>query len=123
MFGAIFMVYGYNDANLKRQMWQEILEVRNGVNVLILVIGDFNEVRSPVERKGCSTMTFGMKDFDDWINCLGVIELPLIEPVWMQKIKSMQLQDIPCSLSDHIPLVLGLKEINWGPKPFRTLDA
>ena len=105
------MVYGYHEANQKRQLWQETLEVRNEVNAHVLVMGDFNEVRYPIERKKCSTMTSSMKDFDDWINSLGVIDLPLIgrkftwrrgnsyskldrilvESVWMQKINSIQL--------------------------------
>ena len=28
-----------------------------------------------------------------------------------------------CSLSDHIPLLLEEGEVNWGPEPFRNLDA
>ena len=107
MVGAIIVVYGYHDMNMKRRLWQEILDVKNMVNVPILVMGDFNEIRFPAERKGCSTMTTSMKAFDEWINNLGVIEVPLIgrkftwrrgnsysklgrlfvEPIWLQKFK------------------------------------
>ena len=57
MIGVIIVVYGYHDTVLKRQLWQELLNVKNEVNVPVLVMGDFNEIRCPAERKGCSITT------------------------------------------------------------------
>ena len=34
----------------------------------------------------------------------------------------MKLWGIKCSESDHIPLLLESTVVNWGPKPFRSLD-
>ena len=35
----------------------------------------------------------------------------------------MVMKGIKCSLSNHNPLMLESKSINWGPKPFRSLDS
>ena len=84
-----------------------------------------------------------MKEFEEWINDIGLVELALIgrnftwrrgsqcskldrtlvDPQWIQRCNSLKLSSLKCSLSDHIPLLLESVEVNWGPKPFQNLDA
>ena len=40
-------------------------------------MGDFNEVRNEQEKKGCSYRSRIMDEFDQWINDMELIDLPL----------------------------------------------
>ena len=140
---AICTIYGFHDSANKTRMWQELLEIRERLDRPMLIMGDFNEIRHIHERKGCSSRTRSMDEFHDWISAIGLIDMPLvgrkftwrrgnscskldrvlIDPVYLQKFESLSLSGINCSLSNHVPLIVQSKEINWGPKPFRSLDT
>lgn len=47
----------------------------------------------------------------------------LINPIWNVKYPNLHLRYLKCSKSDHIPLLLDSKDVNRGPKPFRSLDV
>ena len=51
------------------------------------------------------------------------LDRAFMEPIWLQKINSLQMKGVPCSLSDHIPLLIQSIGVDWGPKPFRSIDA
>ena len=36
---------------------------------------------------------------------------------------SLKLRGLNCSISDHIPLLIDSSVVDWGPKPFRSMDA
>ena len=46
-----------------------------------------------------------------------------MEPQWLKNNLTLKLSAIKCSLSDHIPLLVKSEEVNWGAKPFRSIDA
>lgn len=107
--------------------------------------GDFNEIRNLGERQGSSNRDKGMADFNDFIDGLEVIDLPmfgtkftwansdnvakwsrldrfLIHSEWLSRFiwKQWGLSRI---LSDHCPVILKVDARDWGPKPFRFLNA
>ncbi|KAL7186017.1 hypothetical protein ACSBR2_027885 [Camellia fascicularis] len=107
--------------------------------------GDFNEVRAVAERKGCIMRDGGMNEFNDFLNTLELVDVPmigrkhtwcnsqegerwsrldrfLVSPEWLAWF-SFKLWGLSRSLSDHCPILLMEDERDWGPKPFRFLNA
>lgn len=78
MEGIVGVAYGYHDAVDKRRMWKELVDKRLELNIPILMMGDFNEIRKPQERKGCISTTRNMEEFEEWISDMGLVELPMI---------------------------------------------
>lgn len=84
-----------------------------------------------------------MEEFEEWINKMGLIELPLlgrkftwrrgnscsnldrvlIKSQWMQIVEGLKLVGLNCSLLDNVALLVKLEEVNWGPKPFRSIHT
>ena len=47
----------------------------------------------------------------------------LVSHDWLARWPSSSQATLPRNFSDHCPIVLRSKEIDWGPKPFRILDC
>ena len=47
---AVVIVYGYHDCASKRSMWEELIELKSSITAALMVMGDFNEIRHPIER-------------------------------------------------------------------------
>ncbi|KAL7162528.1 hypothetical protein ACSBR2_042925 [Camellia fascicularis] len=107
--------------------------------------GDFNEVRFLNERRGCLRRDKGMIEFNEFIELMELVGLPLLgrgftwcnsveghrwsridrfllDPLWLEKF-SLKQWGLPRSFSDHCSLVLMEDERNWGPRPFKFLNA
>ncbi|XP_028102784.1 uncharacterized protein LOC114302020 [Camellia sinensis] len=107
--------------------------------------GDFNKIRNLGERIGTSRRDRGMKEFNDFIDRCEVVDVQmigrkytwcnalngnkwsridrfLINPEWMERFK-FKLWGLPRVASDHCPIVLMEDEKDWGPKPFKFLNA
>ena len=72
------IIYGYHETSENTRLWQELLDMKANSDVLLFLMGDFNEVRQLEERKRSTNVTNNMVDFDTWINNMGLIELPII---------------------------------------------
>ena len=48
------------------------------MGVSYIVIGDFNEIRNPTERKDYMELSRSIVEFDEWTNDMGLVELPLL---------------------------------------------
>ena len=59
-------------------MWQELKELKHSIEALIFFLGDFNEVLELDERKGGISHTISIREFRDWVEELGLIDLPLV---------------------------------------------
>ncbi|XP_028081929.1 uncharacterized protein LOC114283306 [Camellia sinensis] len=107
--------------------------------------GDFNEITNIGERKGCSRREREMKELNDFIDKSEVNDLPLlgrrytwcnaregekwsridrvlVDPKWLESF-NLKLWGLPRVLSDHSPLLLMEDERDWGPRPFRFINA
>nr|KYP40877.1 hypothetical protein KK1_037764 [Cajanus cajan] len=107
------------------------------------IVGDFNTVRRQDERKGVNG-EYGVRDmeeFNSFIRDMELIDIPLVGKryTWFKGDGSMMsrldrvlvseswsahwgagyVEVIPRDVSDHCPLILKHKVLNWGPKPFR----
>lgn len=62
-----------------------------------------------------------------WINCDGTsmsrIDRFLISEGWLSIWPNTVQKGLSRSISDHCPIIVNDKTLNWGPKPFRSLDC
>ena len=112
------------------------------------ILGDFNNVRNPSERLGSCHRGEGdnsIKEFNEWMEELEVEDAPwmgrkftwykpngsakskidrfLVSPDWITKWPATTQCTLDRNFSDHCPIILRSKFIDWGPKPFRVLDS
>lgn len=62
------VVYAPQEANKKRKLWKEISNLLSSYDILSIVLGDFNEVRSGNERLGSSLCLHGTRRFNEFIS-------------------------------------------------------
>lgn len=129
----------------RARLWEIIIGLRVHFQNPWCMGGDYDEVRSIAERKGCSRRDKGMHDFNNFVEQLELVDLPmlgrnftwcnsidggrwskidkfLMDPVWLEKFR-FKLWGLPRNIFDHCPLLLMEDEKNWGPKPFRFINA
>ena len=70
-------LYGPHDDDHRRELWDELQGIRNQWNYPWFTFGDFNVVRFPNERLGCSQVSPSMMEFSDVIEELNLVDLPL----------------------------------------------
>ncbi|XP_028062045.1 uncharacterized protein LOC114265423 [Camellia sinensis] len=142
---VIVNVYGPTDGASRKRLWETLKNLKKSFVAPWCLGGDFNEVRYASERAGCSHRSGGMKDFNEFIDSMEVCDLPMLgrkftwcnsqegakwsrldrfflSPDWLQKF-NLKLWGLPRRLSDHSPILLMEDERDWGPKPFRFLNA
>ncbi|KAK8698032.1 hypothetical protein V6N13_114164 [Hibiscus sabdariffa] len=78
------------------------------------IVGDFNVVRTVEERQGMVSLARGLCEFNEFIEDLDLVDLPLKGHrfTWFGSGNK-------CSRLDS----LVLDETDWGPKPFRFINA
>lgn len=78
-FPCIFVnVYAPNDVVDRRGVWDELLRLKGNSQIPWCMGGDFNEIRAPSERVGCSSMERGMRDFVEFCNNMELEDLPML---------------------------------------------
>ncbi|XP_020968575.1 uncharacterized protein LOC107621492 isoform X2 [Arachis ipaensis] len=105
--------------------------------------GDFNEILEVEDRFGCNTLTQNSLLFREWVEAMELLELELrdrkytwyggrscrrIDRVFIhvelqECFDIVRLKMLSRSLSDHCLLLVDSGVVDWGPKPFRTIDA
>ncbi|XP_068501097.1 uncharacterized protein [Phaseolus vulgaris] len=142
-------VYAACSLSDKVAMWEALSEIRSShQNKVWCCCGDFNAVRSIEERKGVrghSSQKKEIRDFNEFIDKNLMVDLPIVGKkfTWYKSDGSAKsridrilvseewLQVWPMSkqyvqsreVSDHCALVAKSWVKDWGPKPFRTIDA
>ncbi|KAK8691014.1 hypothetical protein V6N13_074535 [Hibiscus sabdariffa] len=106
--------------------------------------GDFNEVTNYVERRGCVGDRGGMLEFVGFIHDGGFVDMPaagkvftwygskakgcrldrfLVSTDWLDRFEGLEQRNLLRNVSDHDPVRLSCGVVNWGPRPFRFLNA
>lgn len=62
---SFVFVYGPNDREGGNIVWNEIIGLKQRVDEPMMVLGDFNEILKPKERKGNSFVSASMRDFQN----------------------------------------------------------
>lgn len=145
----IVSVYSPCDIQNKKILWEAIKQLKSAIyGGLWCITGDFNNIRYPEERVGvCQRLTeeSNIKMFNDWIDEMEVEEAPwvgrkftwfrpngtakskldrfLVSPDWLIRWPGSIQQPMDRNFSDHCPVLLWSKFVDWSPKPFRILDC
>jgi len=142
-------IYAPCDIEGKRQLWQSLSrrKIQSQVNCRCLV-GDFNCVRHPSERMGSNHNnpdTNLIAEFNDWLAVMEVDGIPyvgkpftwvrpngsckrkldrvLVSYEWLSKWPDSSQFNLERNYSNHCPVIMYSKCIDWGPKPFKVYDG
>ncbi|KAF1894928.1 hypothetical protein Lal_00022422 [Lupinus albus] len=140
-------VYSPSDIQDKRRFWLD-LERRqiNSSDSLWCYAGDFNSIKSSDERQGSEShgRLMEISEFNGFINNLHLLDLPLagrrftwvkgghtmsrldrflFTSDWASLWPSLWQKGMPRLVSDHCAVILSDCHQDWGPKPFRVLNA
>ncbi|CAL5344813.1 unnamed protein product [Camellia sinensis] len=140
------------DANFVKSLWPwdqlEFMEVgaEGSAGGLLCLWNPQNfELKECCCSRNFILLSGGMKDFNELIDKLELVDMPmlgrqftwcnamdgdrwsridrfLIDPRWLEEFKLKQ-WGLPRSISDHCPILLMEDERDWGPKPFRFINA
>ena len=146
-------VYASPDSSLRRDLWQELENVRRSYNGPWLLAGDFNDTVCMSERNGVgnSEMQRRCRNFANWIENNGLMDLGfsgpahtwfrgnsvetfksarldrgLINESWRLRFEEGGLRNLPKSSSDHCPILIsntGFAPLPAALKPFRFQAA
>ena len=142
-------IYASCELESKRQLWQRLYLMKNQSQVQCwCLVGDFNCIKHPAERMGstlCNADTNLIAEFNEWLAEMEVDDIPclgkpftwvrpngsckskldrvLVFDDWVSKWPDSSLHNLERNYSDHCPIILNSKNIDWGLKPFRVFDA
>ena len=75
---TIINVYAPNDVSKRRQLWKSLETLNPSFPSPWCLGGDLNEIRFMSERKGCSRRERGMKDFNEFIEILELVDMQML---------------------------------------------
>ena len=142
-------VYCSGSFREKKEVWEEINSYRlNQISKAWCVIGDFNSIRRQEERKSLISVSDYSREingFNDFIEKSELVDIPLVgrkftwykpngmvksridrvlvSKEWLEAWPSCQQFVLNRSISDHCAIVLKEVVVDWGPRPFRSLDV
>uniref|UniRef100_A0A2N9FD38 SMP-LTD domain-containing protein n=1 Tax=Fagus sylvatica TaxID=28930 RepID=A0A2N9FD38_FAGSY len=115
-------LYGPTADGLRHGLWDELRSVRQKWGLPWCVFSDFNVVRFPSERRGCTRLTSHMMDFSDFIEESHLVDLPTgggNTPGVVDSYPDASQKLLPRPLSDHYPILLEVGSMLRGKIPFR----
>ncbi|GKV18280.1 hypothetical protein SLEP1_g28685 [Rubroshorea leprosula] len=137
--------FGACGGKKKALLWEEIRGLVLEQGRRWLLAGDFNAVRSIIERKGRLGETQDMEEFNRFVEGTGLIDVKLMNKkfTWyrsdgtsMSRLDRFLLSTkmstlerdwtqvgVRRSISDHCAIILKSRNVDWGPKSFRALDV
>jgi hypothetical protein len=135
-------VYGPNRDDLRSDLWEELLSVHTQWPHPWCIFGDFNVVRSPSERRGCTRVSSSMMEFSDFIEDSHLVDLPLhrgrftwcngaanpsmsridrilVTMDWEEHYPDVLHKLMPRPISDHSPILLEAGGMARGKSSFK----
>ncbi|GJZ89135.1 RNA-directed DNA polymerase, eukaryota, reverse transcriptase zinc-binding domain protein [Tanacetum coccineum] len=113
----IISVYAPQEVSEKKMLWNYLNHVIDNWSGDIVVMGDFNEVRSKDERYGSLFNAHSAVIFNSFISSGGLVEVPL--GGLMGSCPNIFAITLDRYLSDHRPILLREACFDYGPIPFR----
>lgn len=135
----------YNPCNVSQrdEVWRETKDLSSSLNLPLLIAGDFNETLSEADRGSQFLDNMGALAFREFLQDMQLLEIPadngrftwfrgnskskldrvFVQPEWITTYPSLKLTLLNRSVSDHCPLLISSQCQNWGPRPFRFIDA
>lgn len=135
-------VYGPCDVHERKRLWRELSLMNTIWNLPWCIGGDFNEVRLMDERKGCTNISSGMKEFGDFYDSNALIDIPIygakytwikkgslssrskidrfiVTAEWDAHFPGILVKALGRPFSDHKPIFLSCDLEYWGAPPWR----
>lgn len=123
---CIAVVYGPNDRVERHTFFMDLKTIIQSISKPVIIIGDFNVILYTSERVDSFYCSLSMQDFSNWIQDLGLIDIPLhrikftrrrneskskLDKAfccnnWLRAFPNMRLEGLNRSISDHNPLIL-----------------
>lgn len=145
---CIINVYAPCPLEERIELWDRLRSVvLQNSDVCVCLAGDFNSIRFEHERSGVSGVV-NRRDiwaFENFISGAELTDLPLygrkftwyrpnstcksrldrimVNNEWLERWPGTSHKGLPRSISDHCPLILETKIVDWGHKPFRFINA
>ncbi|XP_021999460.1 uncharacterized protein LOC110896386 [Helianthus annuus] len=138
-------VYAPQGIPAKKDLWEELTVIINNTDGFWIIGGDFNAVRYHEERRNCvfkpscannfNSFVFeaGLFEFDmrgmqfTWRfengNKLSKLDRFLVNSEFLNGWPEARVQALPCLWSDHCPIILISKSVNFGSCPFRIFNS
>jgi len=145
---CVVNVYAACNLKEKKILWEELTRYKAASQIEVCCFcGDFNAIRSRRERKGVDRGDFSseIRGFNNFVDSNLLLELPivgkkytwfkangtaksridrvLVSEEWLQKWPMCKQYVQRREVSDHCALMIKCVEKDWGPKPFRSIDA
>ncbi|XP_021985624.1 uncharacterized protein LOC110881777 [Helianthus annuus] len=141
----ILNIYAPQGIPAKKDLWEDLAALISVNDGLWVVIGDFNAVRFPEEKRNCAFKRTCANNFNSFIYDTGLLEYPingrpftycsdngkkmskldrfLINSEFFNLWPQACFQVLPSMWSDHIPIILNMKAVNYGARTFRIFNS
>lgn len=145
---CIFNIYAPCNSSSKLELWEHLkVEIQQNRDCCICLAGDFNAIKEINERVGQSE-NINLSDiraFDEFIREVELIDLPprgrkftcyrtdgscksridriMVCNRWLTIWPTVTIRGLTRTVSDHCPVIMEAKVVDWGPKPFRFINA
>ncbi|XP_022007517.1 uncharacterized protein LOC110906730 [Helianthus annuus] len=141
----VLNIYAPQGVSAKKVLWEAIEAEIGRSSGLGILLGDFNAVRSPDERRNSAFKAPCARNFNAFIHNMGFVEYNmtgkqftcsrdngkklskidrlLVSHNFFSKWPTACLRALPWLFSDHCPLMLTTVENIFGPKPFRVFNS
>ncbi|KAL4346807.1 hypothetical protein GQ457_17G025350 [Hibiscus cannabinus] len=139
----IVNVYAPCSVAEQAKLWEEFYALKVNDSTHWLMGGDFNATRNRSESSKCSSLIAKREKFNNFIMQGHFIDLPLrgkkftwfgpgnkrsrldrflIDEFWILNLRDLVQLGLKRNISDHIPILLTTKDVDWGPIPFKWLS-
>lgn len=75
---VIVNIYAPNNVRSRGQLWEVLGRLKSYFHKPWCIVGDFNEIRFLNERRGCLRRDKGMIEFNEFIERMELVDLPLL---------------------------------------------
>ncbi|GKV02020.1 hypothetical protein SLEP1_g14507 [Rubroshorea leprosula] len=138
-------VYASQDKCTKARLWEELGTMVMEKGGCWMIAGDFNAIRCPKERRGRTGVCPEMEEFNVFIESTKLVDIRLANRrfTWYRPdgssmsrldrfLMTEEMYSLGCewvqqgmkrTISDHCAVILKTRIADWGPRPFRVLDA
>ncbi|KAK9056786.1 hypothetical protein SSX86_024149 [Deinandra increscens subsp. villosa] len=143
---TIVNVYGPQSPSLKKELWDQVVELKQRWGGMWVVLGDFNAVRSAEERLNSEFCTTTARDFNQFINNMELIDpkmgghkytfmdskgekLSKIDTImycrkFLDCWPTTRVTALPRNKPDHAPVMLEVGcKVDFGPIPFKCFHS
>nr|GEW83584.1 RNA-directed DNA polymerase, eukaryota [Tanacetum cinerariifolium] len=111
-------IYGPQEKEENFLVWNHLLEFIRIHEGQFVLFGYINEVRHENERYGMMFSQVEAQMFNSFIDDASLLDLPLEDTFLDLKVTAL-----PCGYSNHIPLMLHNKKVDYGPLPFKCFHS